>query len=355
MAMNTARRNNNGAYFRLYPGTWGTSHDAIASYTMASLTPCASLSGPVTHLMTADEQDNCTLFQLPPEIRNSIYTYALCQKQLDQVTTTRMPVDNPFEVINLEDAPYLRPSNELLATCQRIHDEARGIFVTEQRKFWASNNFQIDLGDDWEDSTDDDQVKPLADINSLRHDYFNLMPRLVVSTTHGPYHYEHHLRQYSEFGWVLGSNLSDNNLGVNDSLNVLRVQAEFSSLNAVIKGTQSVLLNILAGSSCPVEKYLKSAVTYVNIAAGRREPCWMEENLLEETTKAVIETKERREDKWVLFRRVVVDAVVQRLCHIHGVSQRPSGAARRRKHSPFVRRCIGMSLKPGTTEPSMTF
>lgn len=50
---------------------------------------------------------------------------------------------------------YYAPSNELLRTCRRIHNESRGMFVKAQRDFWKDNAFAIELKDDWENATVD--------------------------------------------------------------------------------------------------------------------------------------------------------------------------------------------------------
>jgi hypothetical protein len=74
-----------------------------------------------------NEQTDSPLFRLPPELRNRIYAYTLSsnEPEVGKKSTTRLPLESPFEVIDLNDAlRYIRPSNEFLATCSYIYTEA---------------------------------------------------------------------------------------------------------------------------------------------------------------------------------------------------------------------------------------
>jgi hypothetical protein len=142
---------------------------------------------------TIDEQKECPLFRLPPELRNKIYAYTLHQKEPKQKTETRLPLESPLEVIDLNDATSLMPSNELLLTCRYFYTEAYSLFVAAQREFWKSNNFLVDLRDDWEDAASGDAAKPRTDLINMPIEYFNEMQTVVVSVTHGSHHDEHHL------------------------------------------------------------------------------------------------------------------------------------------------------------------
>jgi hypothetical protein len=142
--------------------------------------------------MTANEQEACPLFRLPPELRIEIYKYALSEAQPKQKTTTRLPVKSPIEVIDLDNVLTLRPSNKLLETCRMIHAEARGNFVAAQRAFWASNNFQITLKKDWGSATGD-CTKPRTIITHILPMQLNMIPRVVISVTESHSMGEFHL------------------------------------------------------------------------------------------------------------------------------------------------------------------
>jgi hypothetical protein len=154
-----------------------------------------------TPTLPMDEQKECPLFRLPAELRNKIYGYTLCQKEPQQKTTTRLPTESPLEVIDLNNALALRPSNELLSTCRYIHAEAHGIFIAEQRAFWADNNFLIDLRDDWGSATTDDATVPIVEIPNLRTECINLIPKVVLSVKSGSHHDEYHLNCREQFTW----------------------------------------------------------------------------------------------------------------------------------------------------------
>ena len=91
----------------------------------------------------ANDQDTCLLFRLPPELRNTIYTYvvynkfALPQFQWDE--------EHDSPQLNMICAQRHAPSNELLRTCGSIYDESRGIFVNAQKEFWSDTTFTLNL------------------------------------------------------------------------------------------------------------------------------------------------------------------------------------------------------------------
>lgn len=107
------------------------------------------------HTKPKDDQRQCLLFKLPPELRNCIYSYATSQNEAKQNPRhdSELPPDNSNQltyredpssnynghqslpVVNLNQLSEAKPSNALLGTCQRIHEEAKAMFAASQRTF----------------------------------------------------------------------------------------------------------------------------------------------------------------------------------------------------------------------------
>lgn len=94
----------------------------------------------------ANDQSTCFLFRLPPEIRNTIYTYALnCKIAQCRCAHCRWDEEHNCPQVNLKHAKPRAPSNELLRTCRRIFNEGKGLFVKAQRDFWSNSTFVLKL------------------------------------------------------------------------------------------------------------------------------------------------------------------------------------------------------------------
>lgn len=106
-------------------------HDRGAPITPAS----ASMAHTRGEVLTTD-QSTCPLFRLPPELRNTIYTYVAYNKfSLPQFEWDEQ---HNSPKLDLNCAQRLAPSNELLRTCRSIYDESEGIFVRAKTQFWSS-------------------------------------------------------------------------------------------------------------------------------------------------------------------------------------------------------------------------
>lgn len=89
------------------------------------------------------DQSTCTLFRLPPELRNTIYTYVAYSKfSLPQFEWDE---EHNSPKLDLGCAQQRAPSDELLRTCRSIHDESEGIFVRAKTQFWSDTTFTLAL------------------------------------------------------------------------------------------------------------------------------------------------------------------------------------------------------------------
>lgn len=220
----------------------------------------------------ANKQKNCPLLHLPPELRNLIYTYAFSSEVPKNVFRSRLPVKRPLEMIDLENAINLGPSNELLATCRRIRHEADGIFVASRSAFWESNTILVDLRDDWK-GADDNEAKPAVNITLLRHDLLCLVPRFVVFVNVGSHKDEYHLKRHTHQGvhsLEFGSTGRDPLL--NNPAKVFRAQLERMSIGHLVLGIYRAGLSRaheLDRTGLQVAKYKSLAKRYIRISSAR--------------------------------------------------------------------------------------
>lgn len=277
---------------------------------------------PITKTM--DEQKDCPLFLLPPELRNQIYKLALCSEKPKEKTMSQLPAENPYEVIKLQEAPNLQPKNELLATCRRIHDESRGLFLATQRSFWASNNFMVELRDDWGNKSNT-VVESKAEITRLRYEYFSLMPRIVISVKTTMYEHEHHLVRRQDGSLALAVILKKGDSSLNGNLSSILASIEHIALALIVYGVEEkAISSTLNRKTAHATRYGLMAQKYFSMAANRREAGsrnrkHMLKGLYESLDRIAAERSRYRE----LLPRTTLIAVVQHLCECLEVQLEP--------------------------------
>jgi hypothetical protein len=270
-----------------------------------------------------NSQTACPLFQLPPELRNKIYAYTLSSNEPEpgKKNSTRLPLESPLEVIDLNDAlRYIRPSNELLATCRYVYAEARGVFVDAQREFWATNNFIIDLNDDWKSKTTNTgpATKPRIDIASLRCEYLNLMPKLVLAVRQGSHYNEHHLISAEGPLWLpeegirkpIGAQLLEW-AGFYVAWRDVHVLMHACYDDFFARNPNSMVSG--------VRNYTLLAIRYITTGAFRRETSKLELQMLRGLERVTTKAQEKRDQDMIPLRRAALSAAIEHLCHRHGV------------------------------------
>lgn len=88
-------------------------------------TSSTSPAHPTMHL-----QNSSRLFDLPPELRNTIYAHVF-----DGSAQARR--------INIDNAAKAAPQIDLALTCRRIYNETTGLYLPSRRDFWSNNTFAI--------------------------------------------------------------------------------------------------------------------------------------------------------------------------------------------------------------------
>lgn len=271
----------------------------------------------------ANYQKRSPLFRLPPELRNLIYTHVLRPEVPKNVLRSRLPVESPLEVVDLENAINIGPSNELLATCWRIYNEADGIFIASRSAFWESNTILLDLRDGWEGAAVNEE-KPAVDITLLRHDLLCLVPRFVVSVNVGPHNDEYHLIKHTRrrvHSLELGRTGRDPRL--DNMAKVLRAQLEHMSIGQLMVDTYRARLSpAYFGAGMQVGKYRSLAKSYIRISsAGTGSMSRMEEQMMRGLADAVRRFVAERERKNKALHHEVLSAVLEHLCERHNVRQ----------------------------------
>lgn len=293
----------------------------------ASTQPPAN-DGRATHTATTHEQKDCPLFRLPPELRNKIYEYALSESQPVKKTTTRLPIADPIEVLDWDDAQDLRPSNALLATCRIIHAEARGIFVTAQRAFWASNNFLIVLKSDWEGATEA-PTEPNVTITNLRPEYFSLMPRVVVAVRECEYLDEFHLvklGEHGKFAWDYERFLPHEDPRLKSGYQRMQALSEADEFDNVLGKITGSLVRAAASKFSVMElrTYAQSAKAYVrSTTTNFRDPSRIEQHMLSQMKRLMRRQNRSLKRDLAGAKMEVLSAVLQHLCDLHDVQLRP--------------------------------
>lgn len=273
----------------------------------------------------ANKQKNCPLLCLPPELRNLIYTYAFSSEVPKNVFRSRLPVESPLDIIDLENAITLAPSNDLLATCWRIHNEAHGIFIASRRAFWKSNTILVDLRDDWKGAADN-EVKAAADITLLRHDLLCLVPRLVVSVRVGSHSDEYHLiKHYRRHVHSLTFGVTGRDPLLNNPAKVFRAQLERMSIGRLMVDMYRTRLSLAHWKTGrPIANYRSLAKNYIRISsASSGSMSKMEEHMMRGLSDAVRRFVEERERRMEALHHDVLSAVVEHLCERHNVRQKP--------------------------------
>jgi hypothetical protein len=286
---------------------------------------------------TTNEQKDCPIFRLPPELRNKVYEYAFSEARPKQKTTTRLPIANPVEVIDLDDAPVLRPSNELLATCYIILAEARGVFVTAQRAFLASNNFQITLKKDWEGATTKTETatKPRATITHLRPQLLHLITRIVISVKENRYLDEVHLVRLTGnadenmLGWNFDKSLHRDDPTLTTNMSMAQATLETSRVVIVLGRLTGQLIRAFLSSFHldQIGKYLEAARMFVKCTTmDRRELSKREIHMLDKLKELVIRQNSLSFHARATMKTTLLNAVLEHLCEQNGVQLKPHDA-----------------------------
>lgn len=226
--------------------------------TKASLSKATQEHGAIEpQTIKLDAQEECSLFRLSPEIRNIIYGYAFGQKIYPEDHAEAQRV-----AISLAAVGYYAPSNELLRTCHRIHNESRGMFVKAQRDFWKDNAFAIELKDDWGNAPVD--TNKGMETSDLREAQLELIPRIVIDvetkTTSCQYNFaqqEKHL-----LGCTLDLDTSTATTTDLKQMVIMEVSAYIRYFKDVVRYTKEAHL---------LRDYLDSAWTYHKSAVRRGE------------------------------------------------------------------------------------
>jgi hypothetical protein len=226
----------------------------------------------------------------------------------------------------LNNALALRPSNELLSTCRYIHAEAHGIFIAEQRAFWADNNFLIDLRDDWGSATTDDATVPIVEIPNLRTECINLIPKVVLSVKSGSHHDEYHLNCREQFTWRPERAILDESTSTsaNDPREQVRLHGGYVGVCMIVVDTvRKTCRGRRYEDFVRANKYVSLASQYVDIAAAGREVSKLERHMLEgvQQKKQAVEAERREMRRHV--RPVTLSALLQHMHGRHNVQLRP--------------------------------
>lgn len=104
--------------------------------------PPASTANTREDVLT-NEQSSCPLFRLPPELRNTIYTYVFYSKY--SLPQFKWDEEHNAPKLKLKCAQPRAPPNELLRTCRSIYNESKGIYVRAKTQFWSDTTFTLTL------------------------------------------------------------------------------------------------------------------------------------------------------------------------------------------------------------------
>lgn len=115
----------------------------LSGATPARAPPPASMAYTREEVLKKD-QSTCPLFRLPPELRNTIYTYAFRSKY--GMSPFQWDEKHDCPKITLKRAQSHAPPNELLRTCRSIYAEGKGIFVDAKTQYWSNTTFTLTLG-----------------------------------------------------------------------------------------------------------------------------------------------------------------------------------------------------------------
>lgn len=97
-----------------------------------------------------EEQEQCRLFKLPAELRNTIYELCLVPAPENALTNKSgspqpQPTASTMDAFPLLQATRLSPkvNKHLLYTCKKIAHEAHGIYISAYRNYWRNSIFTI--------------------------------------------------------------------------------------------------------------------------------------------------------------------------------------------------------------------
>jgi hypothetical protein len=93
--------------------------------------------------LLTNDQTNCPLFRLPPELRNTIYAYVFYSKY--SLPQFQWDEQHDCPELNLKCAQPRALPIEPLRTCRSIHKESKGIYVEAKTQFWSDTTFTLKL------------------------------------------------------------------------------------------------------------------------------------------------------------------------------------------------------------------
>lgn len=115
--------------------------DAPPTSSCSGCMPTCS-SKPILLITQTNSQKSCPIFRLPPELRNSIYTYVFDQQPCGVACW-----DDQFDCPEIElfsaHSVAPRPNTTLLTSCRLVYYEAQGVFLKMQSEFWTNSTFTI--------------------------------------------------------------------------------------------------------------------------------------------------------------------------------------------------------------------
>lgn len=301
------------------------------------------------HLMPQDEQKHCPLFKLPPELRNRIYSYATSQSEAKKKpSTSRLPLGtsnhltyyydpssnykdhHTLPVVSLNQISNVKPSNAMLGTCQRIYQEARGIFVEAQRTFWKTNAILFDIHDDWTDGL------PTAQeiVARLHARQIDSMPKFSVTmTVRGCLHTFHFIEDDLEMtddeindGYAPNCGFCHGGCSHTGELSHAELKLMCDDLghdllfSAVVNGPflrAHDMKRYSAKARARIAEYEKSAKAYLCIATRDRESSKREDHAVLRWEEERLGFLQKLESKDVNMKRMMLTAVVQHFCDLY--------------------------------------
>lgn len=106
-------------------------------------TPPSACTAYTRNEVLTNDQSSCPFLRLPPELRNTIYTYVVYSKY--SLPQFEWDEEHDSPKLNLNCAQPCAPPNDLLRTCRSIHNDSKGIYVKAKTQFWSDATFALAL------------------------------------------------------------------------------------------------------------------------------------------------------------------------------------------------------------------
>lgn len=300
-----------------------------------------------TYTMQPDEQKHCLLFELPPELRDRIYSYATSQSEAKQkplgsnlaLDSSNQLVyhDGPSEnyrdhhslqVANLSQISGVKPSNGLLGTCQRIYEEARAIFVASQHTFRTIHAFLFAL-----DNFSIDGAPAAKEMTARLHaGHIGSMPKFsVVFTTRGCLHTFHFLEDDTEMtdeelneGYPTDCGFYNSGCSHTGDLSLAELKLRSNGLGMDL--TSSIargpfleahgMKRHSARSRNRIAAYEKTSYAYLGFATRDRELFRIENHAMLKWKEERTRSLRKLESQHVEMKRLMLTGVIQRFCDL---------------------------------------